>query len=394
MVKFKNIHLMCCTIAHPRTGIFPLMESILQKEVIENVVEAALQIDPIQSAKIVGLHYVSDDVPGIQRQRVDEEFCYIDIHGSKICDEQELNRFKSLVIPPAWTDVWICPSPNGHLQATGRDAKGRKQYRYHKNWRQTRSQTKFNRMIVFGEALPNIRKRVEEDMALKGVPRQKVLATVVKLLEVTKIRVGNEEYAQTNKSFGLTTMRDRHVDISGSTIRFKFRGKSGVEHDIEFRDRRLAKIVKTCQDIPGQELFQYLDDEGHRQPIDSSDINDYLREITGLEFTAKDFRTWAGTVLAAQEFYDMGQVSSQTQAKKNVTQAIKNVAEHLGNRPATCRKYYVHPAVIEAYTDNSLFPFLENASAEYQSDSPHSLRPEEVGVLKLLEHNLLQENDG
>ncbi|KAF3885371.1 MULTISPECIES: DNA topoisomerase IB [Nostocales] len=370
------------------------MESILQKEVIENVVEAALQIDPIQSAKIVGLHYVSDDVPGIQRQRVDEEFCYIDIHGSKICDEQELNRFKSLVIPPAWTDVWICPSPNGHLQATGRDAKGRKQYRYHKNWRQTRSQTKFNRMIVFGEALPNIRKRVEEDMALKGVPRQKVLATVVKLLEVTKIRVGNEEYAQTNKSFGLTTMRDRHVDISGSTIRFKFRGKSGVEHDIEFRDRRLAKIVKTCQDIPGQELFQYLDDEGHRQPIDSSDINDYLREITGLEFTAKDFRTWAGTVLAAQEFYDMGQVSSQTQAKKNVTQAIKNVAEHLGNRPATCRKYYVHPAVIEAYTDNSLFPFLENASAEYQSDSPHSLRPEEVGVLKLLEHNLLQENDG
>ncbi|GAB1542433.1 DNA topoisomerase IB [Scytonema sp. NUACC21] len=367
------------------------MESVLQKEVIGNVVETALLIDPIESAKIVGLHYVTDNIPGIQRQAAGEDFCYIDVNGNEICDEEALSRIKSLVIPPAWTDVWICPSPHGHLQATGRDAKGRKQYRYHKDWRQTRSQTKFNRMIVFGEALPNIRKRVEEDMGLKGIPKQKVVATVVKLLEITRIRVGNEEYAQTNKSFGLTTMRDRHVDISGSKIRFKFRGKSGVDHDIELSDRRLAKIVKSCQDIPGQELFQYIDEEGHRQPIDSGTVNEYLREVTGLDFTAKDFRTWAGTVLAAQELYELGEFKSQTQAKKNVTQAVKNVAEYLGNRPATCRKYYVHPAILDAYMANSLFQFLEEAS-DIKTNSPYSLRPEEVGVLKLLEQNLLEES--
>ena len=362
----------------------------LQKELIKKEVEAALQIDPVKSAKIVGLRYISDTIPGIQRQRVDEEFCYIDADGKEICDEEELNRFKSLVIPPAWTEVWICPLPHGHLQATGRDAKGRKQYRYHQHWRQVRSQTKFNRMIAFGEALPSIRKRVEEDMALTGIPKQKVLATVVKLLEITKIRVGNEEYAQTNKSFGLTTMRTRHVDVSGSKIRFKFRGKSGVDHDIELSDRRLAKIVKSCQDIPGQELFQYLDEEGHRQAIGSDDVNNYLREMTGLDFTAKDFRTWGGTVLAAQELCEMGRFESQTQAKKNVTEAIKNVAEHLGNRPATCRKYYVHPAVLDAYMDDSLFEFME--ASNQKTASSDSLRPEEAAVLKLIEQHLLQES--
>jgi DNA topoisomerase I len=363
----------------------------LQKQLIKKEIEAALVLDPAKSAKIVGLRYISDNIPGIQRQLVDEEFCYINADGKEICDEEELSRFKSLVIPPAWTEVWICPLPYGHLQATGRDAKGRKQYRYHQHWRQVRSQTKFNRMIAFGEALPDIRKRVEKDMALKGIPKQKVLATVVKLLEITKIRVGNEEYAQTNKSFGLTTMRDRHVDISGSKIRFKFRGKSGVDHDIELSDHRLAKIIKRCQDIPGQELFQYLDEEDKRQSIDSGDINDYLKEITDLDFTAKDFRTWAGTVLAAQEFYEIGRFESQTQAKKNVTQAIKNVAQHLGNRPATCRKYYVHPAVIDAYMNDSLFDFMEKAQNQKRASS-HNLNPEEEAVLKLIEQHLLQES--
>lgn len=366
------------------------MQLKLEKQLIKQEVEAALIIDPVESAKAVGLRYVSDTTPGIQRQYENEEFCYIDPKGKQICDDAELSRFKALVIPPAWTNVWICPLPHGHLQATGRDAKGRKQYRYHAHWRNIRSQTKFNRMIAFGEALPKIRKRIENDLSLSGLPREKVLATVVKLLEITKIRVGNEEYAQTNKSFGLTTMRDRHADVSGSRLRFKFRGKSGVDHDIELSDRRLAKIVKSCRDIPGQELFQYIDDAGQHQPIDSGAINDYLREITNLDFTAKDFRTWAGTVLAAQELNNMGAFESQTEAKKNVTQAIKDVAKQLGNRPATCRKYYVHPAIIDAYMDESLFQALKTTTSK-KEDSPLELRSEEKAVLKLLEQHLIQE---
>jgi len=367
------------------------MQRKLQKQLIKREVQAALIVDPVESAAIVGLHYVGDTSPGIQRQRINEEFCYIHANGERICDDSELSRIKALAIPPAWTDVWICALPHGHLQATGRDAKGRKQYRYHAHWRQIRSQTKFNRMIAFGEALPKIRQRIAEDLVLRGLPREKVLATVVRLLETTRIRVGNEEYAQTNRSFGLTTMRDRHVDISGSRLRFKFRGKSGVKHDIELSDRRLAKIVKRCQDIPGQELFQYLDDDGQHQPIDSDDINSYLREITGLDFTAKDFRTWSGTVLAALELYDLGSFDSQTQGKKNVTQAIKDVAKQLGNRPATCRKYYVHPAIIDAYLDGSLFQTMETAITQKIADSPLALRPEEQAVLKLLEQHLIQE---
>lgn len=369
------------------------MQLKLQKQLIKQEVEAALIVDPIESAKAVGLRYVSDTTPGIQRQYEGEKFCYIDTKGKQISDDSELSRFKALVIPPAWTDVWICPLPHGHLQATGRDAKGRKQYRYHQHWRQVRSQTKFNRMIAFGEALPKIRQRIEEDLALRGLPREKVLATVVKLLEITRIRVGNEEYAQTNKSFGLTTMRDRHADISGSRLRFKFRGKSGVDHDIELSDRRLAKIVKSCRDIPGQELFQYIDDAGQRQPIDSGAVNDYLREITGLDFTAKDFRTWAGTVLAAQELNDLGSPQSQTEVKKNVTQAIKDVAKQLGNRPATCRKYYVHPAIIDAYIDGTLFQTMKQATGKKQEDSPFQLRSEERAVLKLLEQHLVRETE-
>lgn len=362
------------------------------KQLIKREVQAALVIDPVESAELVGLRYVSDTIPGIQRQTVGEEFCYIDANGKQICDDSELSRIKALVIPPAWTDVWICSLSHGHLQATGRDAKGRKQYRYHAHWRQVRSQTKFNRMIAFAEALPKIRKRTEEDLALPGLPREKVLATVLRLLEITRIRVGNEEYAQTNKSFGLTTMRDRHVDISGSTIRFKFRGKSGVDHDLELSDRRLAKIVKRCQDIPGQELFQYLDDDKQRQQIDSGDVNIYLREITGLDFTAKDFRTWAGTVLAAQELNELGPFESESQGKKNVTQAIKDVANQLGNRPATSRKYYIHPAIIDAYMDGSLFQTMEQVSKQETADSPSELRSEEQAVLNLLEQHLVQES--
>ncbi|MFQ4143143.1 DNA topoisomerase IB [Chlorogloeopsis sp. ULAP02] len=367
------------------------MQLKLHKEIIKEV-KAALVIDPIESAELVGLHYVNDTSPGIWRQLVDEEFCYFDVKGKKICDETELTRIKALVIPPAWSEVWICPHSQGHLQATGRDAKGRKQYRYHSHWQKIRSQTKFTRMIAFGQALPKIRQRAQEDLALRGLPKEKVLATVVRLMEITKIRVGNEEYAQTNKSFGLTTMRDRHVEISGSKLRFKFRGKSGVEHDIDVSDHCLARIVKNCQYLPGQELFQYLDDDGHRQVIGSSDVNDYLREITGLDFTAKDFRTWFGTVLAAQELYDLGQVTSQTAVKKNISQAIKNVAQELGNRPATCRKYYVHPAIMEAYIDGFFLAMMEQELEKKQDTSKLELRPEERAVCKIIKHNLLMEN--
>lgn len=333
---------------------------------IKQYIKAITATDPVESAAAIGLQYVADDAPGIQRQRIKDRFRYLDPTGKQIQDEAEIHRIESLGIPPAWEQVWICPLPNGHLQATGRDAKGRKQYRYHAQWRQIRDQTKFTRMIAFSEALPTLRERIEHDLALPGLPREKVLATVVRLMELTRIRVGNEEYAKTNKSFGLTTMRDRHVDVSGSTIRFKFRGKSGVKHDIEISDRRLARIVKRCQDIPGQELFQYIDDNGDRQSIDSGAVNAYLREITGQDFTAKDFRTWAGTVLAALKLQDIGAAESATAIKKALIQAVKTVAEYLGNRPATCRKYYVHPAILDAYQSGTLLQVMAQDLASYK----------------------------
>ncbi len=265
----------------------------------------ALPTDPVEAAKAAGLRYVSDTTPGIRRKRAGKNFSFIGVDGQAIHDADQLRRIKALVIPPAWTHVWICPDPNGHIQAIGRDARGRKQYRYHARWREVRDATKYHRMIAFGQILPNVRDRIERDMALPGLPREKVLATVVRLLEATLIRVGNEEYAKNNKSFGLTTMRDQHVAISGSTIRFRFRGKSGKTHTIDVSDRRLAKIVRRCRDIPGYDLFQYIDEHGQRQDVKSEDVNAYLREITGQDFTAKDFRTWAGTVLASlalQEF--------------------------------------------------------------------------------------------
>lgn len=361
---------------------------------VEEAIELPISADPVESAEAVGLRYVVDNIPGIQRKRSGKKgFIYIDVKGKQINDQAEISRIESLAIPPAYKNVWICPYQNGHLQATGRDAKGRKQYRYHPLWRSIRDQTKFTRMIAFSQALPDIRRRLEQDLSRSGLPKQKVLAAILKLMELTRIRVGNEEYAKTNNSYGLTTLQDDHVNISGSKIQFSFRGKSGVDHEIEVSDRRLARLVKRCQDIPGQELFQYIDDEKQPQNITSTDVNDYLKEITGQDFTAKDFRTWGGTVLAASHLVEVGRFTSQTAAKKNITQALKVVAAHLGNRPATCRKYYVHPAVLEAYLDETLHEVMEKHGATASVENcevtvitdVHALQREELAVVALLE---------
>lgn len=350
--------------------------------------------DPIQSAKAAGLRYVSDEMPGIRRKRAGKSFSYIGLDGKPIRDPKELQRIKSLGIPPAYTDVWICPLPNGHIQATGRDAKGRKQYRYHQRWREVRDETKYGRMLAFGAALPRIRERVDQDLKLPGLPREKVLATVVRLLGTTLIRVGNDEYAKQNKSFGLTTMRDRHVEVSGATVKFRFRGKSGKNHSITLTDRRLAKIVQRCRDIPGYELFQYIDENGERQTIDSADVNEYLREITGQDFTAKDFRTWAGTVLATLALQEAEVFESETQAKKQIAQAITSVAERLGNTPSICRKCYVHPAVIESYLDGTMIESLQQIVDQQLEDAPERLEPEERAVMRLLKRRLEREGSG
>jgi DNA topoisomerase I len=366
------------------------MPSKVSKRSLQRHIRAIVSSDPVESAEAIGLCYVTDTQPGIQRQRRGKGFVYLDADGKQIRDQKVIQRINSLVIPPAYRNVWICPLPNGHLQATGRDAKGRKQYRYHPLWREIRDQAKFTRMIAFSEALPLIRQRIEQDLQRRGLPKEKVLAAVVRLMELTRIRVGNEEYARSNESYGLTTLRDEHVDITGSKIQFQFRGKRGVEHTIDLQDRRLAKIVKRCQDLPGQELFQYLDENDEQQTLSSTDVNDYLRDITGEDFTAKDFRTWAGTVLAASELFELGAASSATATKKNMVQAIKSVAAYLGNRPATCRKYYVHPAVLEAYEDESLHQLMAKF-ADTVLESQHSLRPEELAVVALLEQRLMQE---
>ncbi|HWL73068.1 MAG TPA: DNA topoisomerase IB [Burkholderiaceae bacterium] len=353
--------------------------------------ELTLVTDPVEAAKAASLRYVTDDRPGITRKRSGKRFDYLDADGKKIRDPEILGRIKSLAIPPAWTNVWICPSANGHLQATGRDTRGRKQYKYHPRWREVRDETKYTRMILFAEALPRIRERVDTDLAQPGLTRSKVLATVVRLLETTLIRVGNEEYAKSNKSIGLTTMKDNHVDVNGSTLHFEFRGKSGIYHSIDLKDRRLAKIVQRCQDIPGFELFQYLDEDGERRSIDSADVNEYLREISGAEFTAKDFRTWAGTVLAAMALQEFESFDSNAQAKRNIVQAIESVAERLGNTVAVCRKCYVHPAVIDSYLDGSTMATLKQRAEQTMRQSLHDLRPEEAAVVALLQERLSRE---
>lgn len=352
----------------------------------------SLLADPIAAAKAAGLRYISDTGPCIRRIRCSgKKFRYVDVNGKPLRDPDELRRVRALGIPPAWTKVWICPDPDGHIQATGRDVKGRKQYRYHARWREVRDETKYNKMLDFGAALPLIRERTDKDLALPGLPREKVLAAVVRLLEGTLIRVGNEEYARQNGSFGLTTMRDWHVDIEGSRLRFHFRGKSGKDHDVDIRDRRLAKIVKKCQDIPGHELFQYIGDDGSRHTIGSADVNDYLQSIAGKDFTAKDFRTWAGTVLASLALQEFEAFDSQTQAKKNVVQAIRSVSERLGNTPAICRKCYIHPAVLDAYMDGSMLHTLKRRAEAEMAEGLEKLRPEEAAVMAFLQARLKQE---
>ena len=362
----------------------PTAIAIDESEKLDTGLTIAVFVDPVESAQAAGLRYVTDDEPGIRRRKRGKGFTYADPQGRAVKDEKTLERIRKLAIPPAWTDVWICSRPNGHLQATGRDARGRKQYRYHADWREVRDETKFGRMIAFGEALPKLHERLEQDMSQRGLGREKVLATVVKLLETTLIRVGNKEYVKQNNSFGLTTLRDRHVDVDGSTLRFELRGKSGKEHAVEVQDRRLARIVKQCRDLPGQKLFQYLDENKERQSVSSEDVNAYLRETTGEDFTAKDFRTWGGTVLALSALLEVGACESEREASKAVVEAVKRVAGQLGNRPAICRKYYVHPVVIQSFLEGTLRDTLEETVEGEEDDGSNGLRRLEAQVLRLL----------
>ncbi|MRW82554.1 DNA topoisomerase IB [Pseudoduganella sp. FT26W] len=348
----------------------------------------AAAMPPPAAARLAGLRYVQDGQAGIARKPHGKQFRYLDADGHAVKDEDTLARIKSLVIPPAWTDVWICKHPLGHLQATGRDARGRKQYRYHPRWRTHRDDAKYERMLSFGKALPAIRSAVDDALRKPGLPREKVLATIVFLLEATLMRIGNEEYARENKSFGLTTLRDRHVRLDGSKVQFRFRGKSGVHHAVEVQDRRLARIIARIRDLPGQELFQYEDDDGNPHAIDSADVNDYLHGITGADYTAKDFRTWAGTVLAAVALLEYEKYDTEVQAKKNVVQAIESVAKKLGNTPTICRKCYVHPAVIESYLDGTMLTALRQRARQELKEDLHALRPEEAAVLALLQQRL------
>jgi DNA topoisomerase-1 len=350
-----------------------------------------LPVDPLDSARMARLRYVGDDQSGIHRKKCGAGFAYFDAGGKPVRDKATLARIRRLVIPPAWTDVWISPFEDGHLQATGRDARGRKQYRYHARWRQVRDETKYSKMLQFAHALPKIRRQVEKDLKLSGLSRRKVLAAVVRLLEATLIRVGNDEYARTNHSFGLTTMRDKHVEVNGSQVRFQFRGKSAKWHTIKLADRRLARIVNHCQDLPGQELFQYLDDEGVKRDVTSQDVNDYLREIAGDEFTAKEFRTWAGTVLAAMALEEFEKFDSQAQRKRNIVRAIEQVAERLGNTPSVCRKCYIHPLVLDSYLDGTMLNTLKQRAQTEITQSLGQLRPEEAAVLGLLQQRLAKE---
>ena len=339
--------------------------------------------DPIESAQSAGLRYVSDTMPGIVRKRAGKGFSYVGPDSKRISDKKEIARIRSLAIPPAYADVWICPHRNGHIQATGRDARGHKQYRYHPRWREARDETKFGRMVEFSQVLPAIRARVDRDLSGPGMSREKVLATIVRLLECTGIRVGNDEYARANRSFGLTTLRDHHVEISGSKLRFQFRGKGGKIHDVALTDRRLARIVTHCQAVPGETLFQYVDADDVRQTVDSGDVNEYLREITSLEFTAKDFRTWAGTLQAVRVLQEIGRAGTEQEAKSAILKAIDQVAERLNNTRAVCRKYYVHPAVFETYQAGTMLEVvgIGNGTA---AAAAAALSAEERAVVRLL----------
>jgi len=340
----------------------------------------SIALESVAAAEAAGLRYVSGDGPGISRRRAGKGFTYIGVDSKPLRHKAALERIAALVLPPAWQNVWICPIANGHIQAVGRDARGRKQYRYHARYREIRDETKFGRMLAFGAALSKIRQRVEKDLALPGLPQRKVIAAIVRLLDETCIRVGNEEYAKANKSYGLTTLQDRHVRFHGDALHLQFRGKSNQDHDVTLKDRRLAKIVKQCQDLPGQELFQYKLEDGAYGKVDSADVNDYLREITEQDFSAKDFRTWHGSGLMAQQLMELGPAQSETEAKRNIAAAVKVTARRLGNRPAACRKYYVHPAVFESYEEQTIFRTMRRADG----DSGNELRREELALLRLV----------
>jgi DNA topoisomerase I len=342
--------------------------------------EVHLSVDVAMPAPI-GLRYVCDDKPAIRRRPAGKGFVYLDAKGRRVADPAVLKRIRSLVIPPAWTDVWICSAADGHIQATGRDAKGRKQYRYHADYREAREQSKYEHMLEFADALPTLRARVAEHMSLRGLPREKVLATVVHLLETTLIRVGNGEYARANESYGLTTLKSEHVAVAGSEVRFRFTGKSGKQWSLAMRDRRVARITRACQELPGQDLLQYFDDEKELRAVSSSDVNAYLREITGRDITAKDFRTWAGTVLMARVLKTSGQFENATKAKRVLSEAVKQVAAALGNTAAVCRKSYIHPAVTDAYLAGAFI--LEDVQSTGSAEST-GLRAEEAAVLALL----------
>jgi DNA topoisomerase-1 len=343
--------------------------------------KAVIQQEPHVSAAEAGLRYVSDATPGIRRKKSGRSFRYVDPAGKPVTAPEQIARIRKLAIPPAYTDVWICPDPRGHIQATGRDARGRKQYRYHPRWREIRDETKFTRLLAFAEVLPRVRDAVDADLALPGLPKKKVLATVVRLLEWTCIRVGNEEYARSNKSFGLTTLKDQHVEVSGSRIRFEFRGKSGKTHVCDVSDRRLARIVDRCQAIPGQELFQFIDEDGKRQSINSEDVNGYIREIAGADFSAKDFRTWTGTMLAAAALRERGPARTVKEAKSSFLRAIDRVSDQLNNTRAVCRKYYIHPALFESYSEGTL---LDQYERELKRARSKGLEREEAAVLAIL----------
>ncbi|TMF14398.1 MAG: DNA topoisomerase IB [Chloroflexi bacterium] len=340
--------------------------------------DAAELVDPVASARAAGLRYVSDQSPGLRRKRVGKGFTYTASDGRTIRDAETIRRIRRLAIPPAWTDVWICPDPRGHLQSTGRDARGRKQYRYHPGWREVRDAVKYDRMLAFAESLPKIREQTDRDLERPDLPREKVLATIVRLLEDTRIRIGNDEYRKENGSYGLTTLRNRHVNVIGAEVRFTFRGKSGKSHTVELHDRRMARVIKRFLEIPGQELFKYVE-KGEVKAIDSADVNDYLRQITGDDFTAKDFRTWAGTILAARFLRETAGATNSRAAKKQLVHAIARVADELGNTAAVAKKGYIHPAVIAAYLSGGLKPIRERDDPD-----PYKLSAEERSLLALL----------
>jgi DNA topoisomerase-1 len=348
----------------------------------ENIVEAR------DAAESAGLVYIDGQPPGMTRRKSGTGWSYRDASGTKIRDKAVIERINKIGIPPAYTDVWICDDERGHIQATGRDAKGRKQYRYHERFREIRDSTKYEHMLTFVEVLPDIRERINADMARRALPREKVLATVVHLLETTMIRVGNADYAKQNKSYGLTTLNDRHVRIEGSELRFRFKGKSGKQWNLQLADRRVARIVKQSQDLPGQHLFQYLDDEGEQREVTSGDVNAYLREISGSDITAKDFRTWTGTVLAALALAEFEKFDTEAAARKNVRAAIEKVSAKLGNTPAVCRRCYVHPEVIDSYMSETLVLQIEHEVERELRDNVAGLRPEEALVLAFLKQRL------